>query len=110
MHPKFSLVLNPFKMCAPLPVELVPGHILRRATSEEVERIKSETERWNPVSAGIGRFTQFYEGRWVQNSADGSSRGFVLMEPESWRYFIIDIQDLSAFHGVNRGLHAIDAA
>jgi len=32
------------------------------------------------------------------------------MEPESWRYFIIDIQDLSAFHGVNRGLHAIDAA
>ncbi len=110
MRPKFSLVLNPFEMSAKLPVELVPGHILRRAASEEVTRIKHETERWNPVSAGLGKFTNFYEGCWVQTTDDGSGKSFYLMEPESWRYFIIDIRDTTAFGGVNLGLHAIEAA
>lgn len=91
----FAFVLNVAEITDAESCELVPGHVLRRATSDEIGEIIGRIRglrAWIPLVASL------WEGRYAK---DGN---FEQLPEQQWRYFVI------AFRRSNQGMVKLQAA
>jgi Apea-like HEPN len=86
----FTFLLNVESVPDP-PVEIVSGHILRRATPEEIDRIKT-------ILPGVAPRSRCYPGfHWECGlTLRESTRTYQALPQEEWRYYVI------AFEGRDR--------
>jgi len=93
----FAFVINVGRLTDAASYTIVPGHELRRATPNEIVRIKASLESVGPTPRF--QYARLWEQRWPHHS------GPVEGAPESeWRYFVI------AFEGNNQTLAKIQSA
>lgn len=92
----FAFLTNVVGIVGAAEVELIPGHILRKATKEEIEIIKEILTEHN------GRMAGKYFYPWEMEDKGGGVFGDA---PESdWKYFLI------AFPGTNAGINRLEQA
>lgn len=90
----FAFVTNVARIDGAQELELVPGHVLRRASPEEIEIIKTSLNWTKEGPFGLPVFP------WeVHHEADGS---FTQLPESEWEYFVI------AFRGTNDGIVALE--
>jgi hypothetical protein len=91
----FFLVLNVLDVQVDLPVELVPGHWLRRADTSEMDRIRHFFE----VGSKLDDYKTLFE-----------KKSDTPLPEAQWRYYVVEQRDNSSFHPVINGHHAIEEA
>src|SRR5437016_2664681 len=83
MKQAFLFVLSNVEIQAPLPMELVPGITLQRATQEQVRTIKEKLHVFGPSSLK----EDIYEARWFK--AENGTMRFEKLPADFWRYWIV---------------------
>jgi Apea-like HEPN len=91
----FAFLTNVLRIVGASELELIPGHMLRRVTVDEIKIIKEILVENN------GRLGGKYFFPWEMESKDG---GFDTAPEEDWNYFVI------AFSGTNDGINRLDQA
>lgn len=74
-----------------LPLELIPGLTLRRATEDEIREIASELSRYGRAGTFLNG-SHLYEGEWIWQQ-DGATANYRHLPKDQWRYFVIQCQD-----------------
>ena len=93
----YAFIMNVWQLAEVETYTLAPGHVLRRATTDETEVIKRTLARIAGESNPLADY--FWEHRWPHPG------GAIERLPEAeWRYFVI------AFKGSNVTLHRLQAA
>lgn len=82
------------------PVELVPGHFLRRGSNDEIGRIREVLQKSQEAMMA----TLPYETL----RTDGGAR--IDIPQREWKYWFIECRDTSAFTSMNGGFQAIEEA
>ena len=76
----FSLVLDSLNVSAKLPFELIPGHFIRKAKTQEIERIKEQLSAYKLSET-------LYEFKIIELAKD--KREGHPLPPKKWRYYVI---------------------
>jgi hypothetical protein len=77
------MVINRLDVRCALPVEVIPDHVLRRATDTEIERIQAFLAKYGaPHNAVI------YECE--PQAVDERGQHWVPVEPQLWKYYVIE--------------------
>lgn len=99
----FTFILNNLQPDFIEEVELIPGHVFRKAHPNEIEKIKpSLQELGGRTFTFIG--TPIYESIWIKKESKISSGYHEILPPEKWRYYVI------AFEGPNSKIHPLECA
>lgn len=88
MSENFCFIVDSINFRGKLPFEVIPGHWFRKATTEEIQRIKQELSN---RSSKPDIFLFIYEQKFVPAKESGSSRS-VPLPPEDWRYYVISFE------------------
>lgn len=83
-----STVLSPVP---PLPLELVPGLVLRKLSDEEYCEIASELRRYGRQGTFLDG-AHLYEGEW-QWQANGKAAHYTSLPKDQWRYHVLQYTD-----------------
>ncbi|GAI25035.1 unnamed protein product, partial [marine sediment metagenome] len=89
MSENFCFIVDIINFKGKLPFEVIPGHWFRKATTEEIQRIKQELSNRSSIPDII--FFK-YEQKFVPAKETGSSRQSVPLPPEDWRYYVISFK------------------
>lgn len=82
------------------PVELVPGHFLRRGSNDEISRIRELLQKGEDSMMA----TLAYETLRTEGGAHQE------LPQKEWKYWFIECRDTSAFTSMNGGFQAIEEA
>jgi hypothetical protein len=74
-----------------IPLELIPGLTLRKATEDEIYEISSELRRYGRQGTFLDG-SHLYEGEWTWQP-DGKAANFQILPKDRWRYFVLEYQD-----------------
>ena len=102
----FVLILNDIKVDGTLPIEIAPGHLLQKANSEQIARIKKAMLQFTP-SLPFGMLQPPYECEIIKTSGEKPGNFHYGRNPLSkseWRYWVIE------FIGSNAEIEYIEHA
>src|SRR5690349_5228695 len=99
----FALITTPLTFKCAAPVEVVPGHFIRRATDSEIDRIRAEAKIFD---APWMSFKFRFENRCVITEQTPTSKKGVNqpLDRSDWRYCVVELRDLGTFVAANEGL------
>jgi hypothetical protein len=92
MAENFCFIVDSINFMGKLPVEIISGHWFRKATTEEIQRIKQELSNH---SSNPDIVFMMYEHKFVPEKKDGTSQKSVPLPSKDWRYYVI------SFNGFN---------
>src|SRR5712664_3804432 len=86
-------VLNPMKLAIREPMEVVPGFVIRRATTEEIQTIRELIHQHCPYPSEIALAQ--YEARKVTIPMDGGGHQHKYVDApiSEWRYNVITVSE-----------------
>lgn len=96
----FAFIASHLEVSAPLPYEVIPDHVIRRAAPGEIELIKQHLQSAVPPQS-----SQWvpYEGVVKEERYEGRARIEIeQIPPERWKYWVL------AFDGNNHHVHEVE--
>lgn len=98
-----ALLLNRLVVTARVPAEIIPGHVLRRPSIAEAERLRRELREWS----GSTDYTLIFESRHVPGSSTVSYD--ISPHEADWHYWLVEATT-SAPRDVSKGFSEIEQA
>jgi hypothetical protein len=87
MSRKVVYIINFLDVLVPLPCDLLPGIVLRRASAKEIELISN----FNRYTRGSSNGLEYHRYR-VTFGKEGGASASLLSNPDLWRYYVLDYE------------------